>query len=672
LARILPVRFEAEPNALGIISQTILNRYPDPQKLFWFLFGVVAASLLSWLIVRVAGTGRWSGPRGIALEVLGACVLAAVLWLPALAGALVAGLLVAAATLLARRRADVGEPAQAASLEPLAPRSRASRAAWAAVVLLLAVYSSTGEQAVQATQLPLGIWSGIANVAYAVEDRDLVADGFGFHAEWGQHLAWADQLLRGDVQGRDFYSLYGPLYHLSLLGVWGVFGRSIAAFTLWQGLLLVSGFAALLSLTLVLVRRRPVVLAIPFLVPYVHLRLGLPLAALACLCLWRRSGRRFWCALAGAIGGSALFFSQEFGLAFLLPAVVVMALAADTRAALAFAATLAAVALPVILYFTGHGALAPMLADLVEYPRYVAAGFGSLPFAPLLASLPLQPQPMLDATDVFVRLGYSTPLICVAALLLVLPLAELDPRKPLVCLRRIRARLLGDPLGLGVVATGLLGLVAFRSALGRSDLAHIETVVGPAAALLCVGVDHCAGLWAAGQRRRGLAIWRSLALAFFIWQSDFLLLARPWDRPAAAWKGVQRVRTGYPAPVGAARPLRVVDYVLSHTRPEDPVLFVPNDASYYYLTQRANPTRFALAHQLVTDEHRREALDALRRHPPRLIVRDLGSWDVDGIPLERNFGPALMDWIHDHYQLVKSDEQLVILEPADAQQRKNP
>ena len=73
----------------------------------------------------------------------------------------------------------------------------------------------------------------------------------------------------------------------------------------------------------------------------------------------------------------------------------------------------------------------------------------------------------------------------------------------------------------------------------------------------------------------------------------------------------------------ARRPPRAAGRALgcSHTQPDEPVLFLPDVASYYYLTRRPSPIRFVLGHQIVTDAHRAEAL----RRAARAAASLLGS-----------------------------------------------
>ena len=91
-------------------------------------------------------------------------------------------------------------------------------------------------------------------------------------------------------------------------------------------------------------------------------------------------------------------------------------------------------------------------------------------------------------------------------------------------------------------------------------------------------------------------------------------------------------------------------WVLTHTQPDEPVLFLPDVASYYYLTRRASPIRFVLGHQIVTDEHRAEVLSALRARPPRYVVWDDTLLWVDAINPRVFLGPALTRWIENAYE----------------------
>jgi hypothetical protein len=93
------------------------------------------------------------------------------------------------------------------------------------------------------------------------------------------------------------------------------------------------------------------------------------------------------------------------------------------------------VLVPVLGWYAAQGALGPMLGDVVQYPRYMLAGYAKLPFPSLVASLPLRLAMLQDPDFLLLRLGYSAPFVCAAALLIAVPVAALSLRHPLVWLR---------------------------------------------------------------------------------------------------------------------------------------------------------------------------------------------------------------------------------------------
>jgi hypothetical protein len=95
--------------------------------------------------------------------------------------------------------------------------------------------------------------------------------------------------------------------------------------------------------------------------------------------------------------------------------------------------------------------------------------------------------------------------------------------------------------------------------------------------------------------------------------------------------------------------MRVTRWVQLHTEPGEPVLFLPNIAAYYYLTDRPNPIRFVQGHQIPGAAERREVLAALRERPPRYVVWDPESLRVDDLPDELVFGRELLAFLENNY-----------------------
>jgi hypothetical protein len=409
------------------------------------------------------------------------------------------------------------------------------------------------------------------------------------------------------------------------------------------------GFAALLLFAGSLLRRPWLALLLVFLVPWVKLRLGLPLFGLLFLLLFLRSGRRGWCVASGVAGGSALLYSQEFGLAFLICAGLGLAIRRELRPALAFALGVVAIAGPVLGYYAAEGALLPMLRDLVDYPRYLMAGYGKLPFPAAVSELPLVADEFVSGPSRTLRMGYLVPAVCVAGLLMAVPISALDPRRLLGSLREAFDRLARDPVRLTLVLTALFGLIAFRSALGRSQLSRTLVILPPMALLLVVAVDRILDAWRRGAPPVAVG-WRLALVALLVLHSGVLEVAKPLS---TAWRSVSGIATLARQgnhPQGSRVVERVTRWVQRNSEPGEPVLFLPNNGAYYFLTDRPSPIRFVMGHQIVTAAHRIEVLETLRAEPPRFIVWDHDALRIDGLDDRLVFGEALLRWIDDHYE----------------------
>jgi len=638
-ARWLPLRFTYRPNALGIVSVASEARYPLQQETFWLVFALAFGSLVALALAHWLGREALSARRVILMEACGAAGLAAALFLPTAAG--LAAALAAAA--LARSAAGSRLPAAAWAEEPAAaarsPRARspARALAWGTALLALAVL------------LTPGFFGNAYNVAHGVADERRTLDTFTFHGEIGQHLAWADALRRGQLHGKDFFCLYGPLYDLGAVGVWALVGRSIAAWELGFSITRALGLAALLWLAASLCSRRAFALAIPFLVPWVNLRIGLALGALGLLFAWLRSGRRALAAAAGCVSGAALLYSQEFGLAVAATSALGFALRRDARAALACFAATAATAAPLLAWYAAHGALGPMLRDLVAYPVSMLAGFGKLPFPSLAASLPLDVGRPGDPHSLLLRLGYAVPAVAWGAVLLALPLADQDLRRPLASAGRMLEALRSDSARTTLLLCGVFALLCFRTALGRSDLVHVVAALPPAALLLALACDRLLAGWREGRLPGSAAVWRACALALFVLLAGFTQAPRPLHELTRSVRDAATLEREARQTLGSREVMRVVRWLQLRASPEDAILFLPNDAAYYYLLDRPSPIRFVMGHQIATDADRAEVLATLRRAPPRFVVWDHGALRVDDLPDERVFGPELLRWIDEGY-----------------------
>jgi hypothetical protein len=653
LCRSLAIHFEYHPNDLGIVSWTTEHQYPLQQETFWAIFALATGGLLVWLLGRVLR--RSSAPVGsaVATEALGAVCLLALLWFP-LPLAAAASVLAAAGAVWTGTRGRTAH-AGPSTVEPRPaafPESTASSSAlWVVGLAFLALALTP--------KISRTLW----NVAHSIPDQQRVMDSYVFSGELGQHLAWGNALLHGGLHGKDFFCLYGPLYDLGGVAFWALLGRSIDAWELYVLLMRVLALTGLMLLCRSLVRRRIWVFAIPFLVPSVTARLGIALFGLLFLCFWLRSGKLRWPAIAGVTTGAALLYSQEFGAVLFVTATVAFALRRDLPAALAFAAGAGGPVIPLLAFYAGHDALGPMLHDLVAFPRYMLAGYGKLPFPPLASQLPLEFSTWGTPVFAAFRIAYAVPTVCLAGLLLALPISRLDPRQPLASLSSMVAGLQRDPWRMSVLLTSIFGLLCFRVALGRSDDSHILTTLPPAALLVVVAFARLLDLPRSGAGLHQLAVWRVAALGVFLFHSGFTELATPISHLRGSAENVVKLARHGNHPVGSLKLNRVTRWIQQRTLPTDPVLFLPNNAAYYYLSDRPSPIRFVMGHQIVTNAHREEVLEDLQTNPPRFIVWDHDARRIDALPDELVFGAELLRWIEENYEREASVGSVEIMRP---------
>ena len=144
-------------------------------------------------------------------------------------------------------------------------------------------------------------------------------------------------------------------------------------------------------------------------------------------------------------------------------------------------------------------------------------------------------------------------------------------------------------------------------------------------------------------------------------QSGLLHSAQPVSSLERSGPQIARIFTGEPAPRAEWRPLWLLDRLEREVGDEEGLLFLPNNAGFYYLLGRAPPTRFGLASQMVTDAHRREALRDLQRDPPEYVVVDENIFRPDGIQDDQVLGSDTVLWLRQNYVLAWYEYRFIVL-----------
>lgn len=651
VATIVPVRFEPKPNPLGIVSVATISGYPTQQEMFWLAYGVGAGAVLTWGIATALS--RWTpGPRRqVEIEAAAGAALCGYLVLPSpireAAALAAAGACVWRAAISHAYTAPIEARVHAA---PATGSGRATRWLLAAALVAVAV-------------LRPRIWLSTWNVANGTPDLALASDDWGFHSEIGQHLAWADAMRRGEWPGTDYFSLYGPLMTLGLVRTWALLGRSVASTTLYFESMSALGAIAAMALAAWHLRRRALALLVPCFALPIRGRYGLGVWGLLFFSYAIQSGRALPMFAAGATGGIALFYSQEFGLAFLLCAAIGLAIAGALHTRLAFLGGVTLVVGAVLSWLALGGALEATLHDLIEYPGLVLAGFGKLPFPAIVPALPLSLDELFSGKTILLRLGYATITTYAVAFLLVLRVDRIRPGSFVLDLRRLLHEFRTDPRRLGLALIALYGLIAFRSAMGRSEIINLVQASGCAGILLVVAIDRSLDAVRLSATR-ALGVWRLAGLLLFASAGAFLqysgsIFVRSGLETVSA---LHALASGSYAPRGDPAVARLTAWVRQREIPESDILFLPSHPSYYYLTEHVSPIRFMVGQHMVTDAHRRESLDRLRAHPPRFIVWSPQSMALDGISHETYLGAEIMRWIREQYVPLQTQDRSTIFE----------
>lgn len=450
----------------------------------------------------------------------------------------------------------------------------------------------------------------------------------------GSTAAQALRIVNGELIYRDFFTVVTPGSYYTVAWLFQIFGERLMVLR-WTSL--VTGLLIVL-VTLIVARR---VMAWPFAAAaalmttvwgwflvtpnYYSLQAALfALIALACYLRQVGGGGEKWILVAGVMTGLTAMVKQNVG-AYAAIALLVSIWASrlfepgwDPRARLRSSAMLIAgiciPVLPTLLFLIVSGAGSYLYESWVYYPLVKYPARFALPYPAFF-----EPLPQHGDFERWVRLVIFLPVIVY----------------PLIAIAMFRAR---DRQAL--LPISLMGLLLLLQSWPRADVAHILFGLQPTFILLA----YLLSLGSVAVASRTLV----RAIATTVMLMPLLLLL---------WHGYRRTDweyANYVAPLRAERgagvstiPIEanridfVTRYISEHTTPDDRIFVVPWAAGFYFLTDRANPTRTDF--MLFEDPELYPCLlSRLEQHPPKYVVYGY-TWDVDGKRFREYAGPI------DHY-----------------------
>jgi hypothetical protein len=509
------------------------------------------------------------------------------------------------------------------------------------------------------------------NQFYNINKWNPVTGAWPFLGEEGVFLEWTQRILSGEVRGKDFFTVYGPLmvYPLVLMqkvagplvtiGRWYAFFLNLAAYVLLAFIInrvIRSSFVAIIGLLFLVV-------VYPWMIYSANmspLRAVLGIVPLVPLLRFCATGNGIWLTLAGVAGGVSFLFSQEVGACSLVASCALIALGffegctlptLARRSALLLAGFVAML-LPFMVYFMTKATLPEIVDSMFAYPRFAMLGYAGLIFPSIADAIVSYNAPLVFDNY------WIIALYVFIAILLVLRL----------CTGHIDAKTAAMMFLL------VFGTLLFRSALGRSSIGRAYFVAPPAFLLLFMALDHSVLRF----RKNRIFLRACMVMVTVVIISAvsakmtfpqqnisnlsalFLAKNRFAKNADTEMVGVERDDV-FHHPETAKEIRLIADFFKTHPTPNGYVYFFPQEAAYYFIFNKKNPTRYPTSYLAITHDMRREVLEDLEERKPLYVVYSKSTWRVDGIP-EYVQVPEIVDYLKANYDVLLDYEPIVFLQ----------
>jgi hypothetical protein len=492
-----------------------------------------------------------------------------------------------------------------------------------------------------------------------------------FLGEDGENLAWVQTILSGGVYGKDFFCLYGPMLIYPLAAVMKIFGATVAVERFYKFFLDLIAYSIVIFFLYKTIRFKTVFVAFsvlyflifpPFVtlsVNFTHLRFILGLLPLVLLYMYLGNGKKYLLPLAGIILGQSLLFSQEAGIASCIALFAALFAHFSSRrewrlffknGLVVAGACLLSIA-PMITFLSWKGAAAFFLDSLYGYPKLVTLGYGAIP-APSFKQF---------ISDPFGRHFFYYWVIFLYAFSSIYLIPRIVVCKP--------SR--QDLLRFSVL---IFGAILYLVAVRRYSNESIDKIFHPALLLMMLLIDGVIVEIISGRNiaRTGNSVLLAglilVSLSLFVNagmirlklnHSKTILMPEHKLFRVTITKKIDRAGIFFDS-VTASSILLIQDFLEKNTKPGDYVYFFPNEAAYYFLFDRDNPTRYAISYFAVTKDQRKDLIADLEKNRPAYVVHSKSTWRVDNIREDVQV-PEVVDYIDDNYRVHLNTEHILIL-----------
>jgi len=311
---------------------------------------------------------------------------------------------------------------------------------------------------------------------------------------------------------------------------------------------------------------------------------------------------------------------------------------------------------PILTYFTFHGALDDLITNTWIQCRYQVSTWG-LRF-PSLASIlePLNNPEVQNQWLVFLKSEGFRWYLPIAVFVVVAS----------YLVYRSTYREMWDSEGCTLLFLTLLGgATFFRTALGRSDGGHLifgSTFLWVIVILIIErGIDRII-------RQKTNRVWVTLFISILSVGTSYYLQevhhplrtfnsrvnqlinrnVKPAEKPQILNRtGRENIQTNQ-----AEHVARVVNYIQNHTRPNEKIFDFTSQGAYYFFANRPSVTRYHQIAYASTPNMQMEVMYSLENDKTNLVIFKTGGWfdKIDGIPSEQRH-PIISQYIKEHYKL---------------------
>ncbi|MDR2018604.1 MAG: hypothetical protein LBQ00_07020 [Syntrophobacterales bacterium] len=244
----------------------------------------------------------------------------------------------------------------------------------------------------------------------------------------------------------------------------------------------------------------------------------------------------------------------------------------------------------------------------------------------------------------FERARYLLPVIFIAAILwfLTIRFVKLMRSSKMGVIQKLKAFYIRYFIE---IVLAMVSVFYFRSPLGRADTIHVKYV---SASIFIAGVYILMKHYLAPMlMRKG---WTG-AKALGVGASSMLVLFISLYTPDLNWKEFYDFPAGTPdEEIVSSDDLEVAAYLKTNLKDDEYFLTMTNEATWYYLVDKASPTRFQIVWLALPYFFQNEIVEDLNKKNVKLILYENRKiWmKIDGISNERRL-PILVDYIRREY-----------------------